>query len=55
MEEHWTPSHMVCLTAAIIENAKDDARASKGGKRSKSMSQYTAEQERKAKAEQHGH
>ena len=54
MDSHWTPSHMVCLTAAVIENAKDDARDSKGGRRGKSMKQFTAEQDRKAKAEDHG-
>lgn len=50
VEEHWTPDQMVCLTAAIIENSKEEARAMKGGdKRRKTMDQYTAEQELKAK------
>ena len=48
-EENWTTSQMVCLTAAVIENAKEDARQRNGsGRRAKTMAQYTAEQQMKA-------
>jgi len=48
-EENWTASQMVCLTAAVIENAKEDKRQRDGSNRqAKTMDQYTAEQNMKA-------
>jgi len=39
---------MVCLTAAVIENAKEEARGSKDGGRKRSMRQFTDAQNAKA-------